>query len=316
MELNPEIFKQAIMECHDGVTVADMRLPDAPLVFVNPGFEKLTGYSAEDCLGRNCRFLKAGGQDQDARKILSEAIREKQPCLITLSNYRKDGSLFYNELSLSPIFDADGCLTHYMGIQKDVTDRIRVEKMLLQKTSALAEANQELAQLAVTDDLTGVYNRRYFDRQIHIQLQIGKRHKNAVSLFLIDVDHFKSYNDYYGHQAGDAALTAVAKSMNKVFRRSGDFVARYGGEEFAILASGMTIEQASLYAQSLCRQVRQLKIEHKGIKTASEESPFLSVSVGHATRDAHAVTSESLIALADKALYRAKFEGRDRSARS
>lgn len=313
MELNLDIFRHAIMECQDGVTVADMRLPDAPLVFVYPGFDKLTGYSAEECLGKNCRFLKGDESDAQASKILRDAVNNNEPCLVTVRNYRKDGTAFYNELSLSPIFSIDGNLTHYIGIQKDVTDRIKVEKILLQKTTALIEANKELEQLAITDNLTGVYNRRYFDMQIDIQMQIGKRNKHTISLFLVDIDHFKSYNDYYGHQAGDAALTAVAKSLGKSFRRSGDFVSRYGGEEFALLASHMTTEQATIYAQSLCQQVRELNIEHKGVKSAATESQFLSVSIGYATCDAHAVTAKSLIALADKALYRAKLDGRNRA---
>jgi PAS domain S-box-containing protein len=230
MSLDVNILKLAVMDCRDGITVADACLPDLPLIFVNPGFERLTGYSAEECPGKNCRFLQGDDREQDARAALNEAFMKNEPCLVTLRNYRKDGSLFYNELSMSPVFGNDGRVTHYIGIQKDVTARLALENQLMQETSRLSIANKELARLMTTDDLTGVYNRRFFDSQLDIQMRTGRRLKYPMSIFLVDTDYFKAYNDSYGHQAGDVALAAVAKSLSKSFRRAGDFVARYGGE--------------------------------------------------------------------------------------
>lgn len=211
---------------------------------------------------------------------------------------------------MSPVFSSDGSVTHYIGIQKDVTDRVMLENQFMQEASRLSIANQELARLVTTDDLTSVYNRRFFDTQLDIQMKIGRRLKYPMSIFLVDADYFKAYNDRYGHQAGDAALTAVAKSLNKSFRRGGDFLARYGGEEFVILTSHMTPTQAAAYAETLCRRVQELRIEHLG---RPDGKTHLTISVGHATRQADETTAEELIAEADKALYRAKHEGRDRS---
>jgi diguanylate cyclase (GGDEF)-like protein/PAS domain S-box-containing protein len=308
MNLDVDILKLAVMDCRDGITVSDARLPDMPLVFVNPGFERMTGYPAEECVGKNCRFLQGDDREQAARAAINEVFRTNEPCLVTLRNYRKDGTLFYNELSLSPVLGNDGCVTHYLGIQKDVTDRVALENQFIQETSRLAIANQELTRLVTMDDLTSIYNRRFFDTQLEIQMRIGRRLKHPMSIFLVDIDYFKEYNDQYGHQAGDAALAAVAKSLNKSFRRGGDFVARYGGEEFVILTSHMTPEQAAAYAEALCRRVRELNIEHAG---RSDGKGHLTISVGHATRQADVASGEELIAEADKALYSAKHAGRD-----
>lgn len=310
IKVDLELFKLAVLECRDGITIADMRQPDAPLTFVNPGFEKLTGYAAEEILGKNCRFLQAGDKDQEAVHIVSAAIGNKEPCLVTLRNYRKDGSTFFNEVSLSPILSAEGELTHYIGIQKNVTDRIRLERQMLEKNALLTQANEELRKLSITDDLTGLYNRRYFDMQLDIQIRIARRMRHTITLFLIDVDHFKTYNDLYGHQAGDETLINVAKVLNRSFQRAGDFAARYGGEEFAIITTQMTREQATTYANSLCQRVCELKIVHKSPRVSTQQ---VTISIGHVTCMADSCNPSAIISQADKALYQAKREGRNRA---
>lgn len=120
--INREILLAAVMDSRDGITISDSSLPDNPLVFVNPAFERMTGYLLEDIEGKNCRFLQGNDKKQeDKLNIIRDAINQKKPCLVTLRNYRKDGSMFWNELSMSPIFDAQDNLIHYLSIQKDVT---------------------------------------------------------------------------------------------------------------------------------------------------------------------------------------------------
>jgi diguanylate cyclase (GGDEF)-like protein/PAS domain S-box-containing protein len=124
-------LKAAAIDAPDGFTIADYSLPDNPLVFVNPAFEIMTGYSLEDINGKNCRFLQATDNGQeDQLEILRIAMKHGQRCTVTLRNYRKDGSLFSNQLSMSPIFDSKGQLTHYSGVQKDITEKIFLEKKL------------------------------------------------------------------------------------------------------------------------------------------------------------------------------------------
>jgi diguanylate cyclase (GGDEF)-like protein/PAS domain S-box-containing protein len=129
--IQKKILQAAAVGSRDGITIADCSLPDYPLIFVNPAFEKMTGYSLEEVNGKNCRFLQGSLTDQeDQLDIVRTAIKHSQPCLVTLRNYRKDGSMFWSELSMSPIFGAEGQLTHYLGVQKDITEKVFLEEKL------------------------------------------------------------------------------------------------------------------------------------------------------------------------------------------
>src|SRR3712207_6462647 len=110
--------------------MTDPNQPDDPLVYVNPAFEKTTGYAAEEALGRNCRFLQGEDRDQPALEELRAAVRGERHCTVVLRNYRKDGSLFWNELSIYPVRDEEGGMANFVGVQNDVTERIRAEEVL------------------------------------------------------------------------------------------------------------------------------------------------------------------------------------------
>lgn len=122
-EAELRLSNQAIAASTDGIVIADARQPDLPVTYVNPAFEHLTGYSAEEVVGRNCRFLQGKDTNQPALDELREALRQGKGCKVVLSNYRKDGTLFWNELSISPIYDTARNLTHFVGIQTDITER-------------------------------------------------------------------------------------------------------------------------------------------------------------------------------------------------
>jgi diguanylate cyclase (GGDEF)-like protein/PAS domain S-box-containing protein len=304
-----DIFKRAVMDSRDGITISDNGADDNPLIFVNPAFERLTGYSAEEILGRNCRYLQGGDIDQPERLIVKQAVKESQPCLVTLRNYRANGTMFWNELSISPIFDGEGNVTNFIGIQKDVTDRMIVQQQLHDENSSLEELRASMEQLAIRDSLTGIYNRRFFDMQFAIQSKISYRSGQSLTLIMIDVDDFKKFNDLYGHLAGDETLKTVAKTLNKSFQRSSDFVARFGGEEFVVLCADMTYQQGLAFTGSLCQRIRDLRIPH-----AASRLGYLTTSIGFAVHTFAPLEEPAmLLARADKALYAAKHRGRDQS---
>ena len=120
---DPYLLSQALAASTVGVIMTDARQYDHPIIYVNPAFETLSGYPAGEILGRNCRFLQGHDRDQAGVQEIRRAMAEQRTVSVTLRNYRKDGSLFYNELSLSPVHDASGTLTHYLGFQNDVTAR-------------------------------------------------------------------------------------------------------------------------------------------------------------------------------------------------
>jgi diguanylate cyclase (GGDEF)-like protein len=173
-------------------------------------------------------------------------------------------------------------------------------------------AEAELAVLAGTDGLTGLANRRTFDRQLEIEWLRAFREGTPLSLLLVDVDQFKAYNDIYGHQAGDECLRTVATVLAKAVNRPGDLVARYGGEEIAILLPNTDMAGAANVAETVRAQVEALALRHD----ANTPSSVLTISIGSATRsparERSQSTAQELVTLADRALYRAKLEGRNR----
>ncbi len=144
-ERQSHLRKQAIEHSPSGVSIADARLPDLPLIYINPAFEKKTGYTALEAIGRNCRFLQGDDRDQPGIRRIREAIEAEQPVTEVLRNYRKDGTLFYNELNLAPIHDENGVLTHYVGISTDVTERVLAQQQIQAQNEELRHKNQDLA---------------------------------------------------------------------------------------------------------------------------------------------------------------------------
>jgi diguanylate cyclase (GGDEF)-like protein len=180
------------------------------------------------------------------------------------------------------------------------------------KRREVAEA--ELAILANTDGLTGLANRRTFDKALDIEWLRATREGTPMSLLLIDVDQFKAYNDIYGHQAGDECLRTVAAVLAQAVNRPGDLVARYGGEEIAILLPNTDWAGAANIAETIRAQIEALALRHD----ANAPSNVLTISIGSATRtpafEHSRNAAQELVTLADRALYRAKLEGRNRIA--
>ncbi|MGL4958045.1 MAG: diguanylate cyclase domain-containing protein [Plesiomonas sp.] len=174
----------------------------------------------------------------------------------------------------------------------------------------LKRLSDQLRQLVNLDGLTGLYNRRAFDNRLAVELPRHFRSQQSLGLVMIDVDHFKAYNDGYGHLAGDQCLKAIARCLQQSARRAGDMVCRYGGEEFAIILPAITAETLREYGQWLCEQISALQLPHAHSATAQ----CVTLSVGITATDQACLSADTLIAQADQALYYAKTHGRNQSA--
>ncbi len=181
-----------------------------------------------------------------------------------------------------------------------------LEARISERTHELAEANTRLAQLAVTDGLTGLYNHRHLHERLTLEIERSARNGLPLSLLMIDVDHFKSYNDRHGHPSGDELLRQLARIMSDG-RRANDFVARYGGEEFAIVLVDTPKFTAAQVAEKLRLRVAEYPFEF------SDQQPgqHVSISIGVASFPDDATGAEALVRKADTALYAAKGNGRD-----
>ncbi len=188
------------------------------------------------------------------------------------------------------------------------THQRKLAKLVDEKTAELKKVNNELQHLANSDGLTKIGNRRRFEQFLTDEWHRAVRFKTEISLVMLDIDHFKLYNDTYGHQAGDDCLQKVAEALADTIKRPTDLVARFGGEEFAIILGGTDAEGAINIAEQAMENVKNLKIPHSNSKT----SEYLTISLGVATTFAKfEITESELIKAADKALYRAKENGRN-----
>lgn len=215
--------------------------------------------------------------------------------------------MFWNELSISPVHNADSKLTHYIGIQKDVTARVLLEQHLHQTGLDLNTLNRQLNTLVYTDPLIGISNRRRFDEEFAGFFSTAQRTHSELSVLMIDLDRFNLFNHRYGENAGNECLRIVGDCIAKSFSRSSDCAARYGGEQFSVVSLGVNIQDLQQHAQQICAKVRALNIPH-----GDSPSGIVTISVGGVSRVPYRDTSANeLIKLAEVALYDAKRHGRD-----
>lgn len=307
--IDAQLLQQAVIASDDGIVIADAQQPDLPLIYVNPAFERLTGYSSAEAINRNCRFLQGKESNQPGLDALRTALCNSEPCRVKLHNYRKDGSAFWNELSLTPVRNAEGQVTHFIGIQQDITARVIAEQQLHDREQALEIANVQLQALDIRDQLTGLFSRRFFDQQFQREWRLACRLGVSLSLLILDIDFFSAYNDAYGRPAGDDCLRQIAKALQHSFLRASDTVARYEGEKFVVLVVGQ--EEFCLEQQVHLLQTRlaELAIPH----AKSPVAQCLTLSGGLATMPADVILKpDELLTMADAALRKAKTQGRNR----
>ena len=182
-----------------------------------------------------------------------------------------------------------------------------LEAKVQERTHELAEANSRLAQLAVTDGLTGLYNHRHFHERLSLEVERSARNGLPLSLLMVDVDHFKHYNDQHGHPAGDEVLRQLGRLLSEG-RRANDVVARYGGEEFSVIL----VDTAKFTAAKIAERLRERVSSHEFPHGDEQPSGRLAISLGVATFPEDAISAEVLVRAADDALYAAKRAGRNR----
>jgi diguanylate cyclase (GGDEF)-like protein/PAS domain S-box-containing protein len=289
------LLSRSVAVCTGGVTIVDMGVEDHPLVYVNAAFERATGYSAAEVLGRNCRFLQGHSTDPEAVRQIREAVAAGREHVSVLRNFRKDGSLWWNELRLSPVTSSTGQLTHYFGFQSDVTERV--------------EAEQRLAHLAFHDKLTRLPNRALLMQELDRAVAQANITGQRLTLLFIDLDGFKAINDRLGHAAGDLVLTATAMRL-RLSLREGDLLGRYGGDEFIAVLVDVPADHSHAIARRAADAV--LDSFHSPLDLA-DEPVQLGVSIGVALFPEHGSGTEELVRAADHAMYAAKRAGRGRA---
>ena len=298
-------YLQAIGQ-HALVSVANA---EGAIISVNDKFCEVSGYSREELLGKDHRIVSSGVHDKEFFAEMWDTIISGNSWHGEVCDRAKNGELYWVDSAIVPIKNAQGEIDRYLSVRVDITRRKRYELGVEKANQQLTDANIQLEELSKVDALTGIANRRYFDESLTNYISTMSRAGSTLTLMLCDVDHFKNYNDLYGHLAGDVCLQKVAKSIEQNFTRSGDIVARYGGEEFAVILPNVGKVTAIMLAERIRANIEVLKLEHGDSSVAD----VVSVSVGVVTMEpSNVMTNVDLIEKADKALYRAKEAGRNR----
>jgi diguanylate cyclase (GGDEF)-like protein/PAS domain S-box-containing protein len=288
LNISPDLLASAINESRDGIIIVDAQKQGFPVVYVNRGFENLTGFTADEVIGKSFHFLQGSDTDQPDAEAVRAAMAGGESCVVTLRNYRKDGSMFWSETSISPVHGAGGASTHFIGIQKDVTDRILLEQRLI-----------------CADALVGISNRRYFEQRLNDSLVFTRRAHSGMSILMIELDFFSQFIERYGQAAADECMCRVGDCIARSFVRMSDCVARYGDAEIAVVSLSFGAGSLRQHAQNLCEQVRALNIPH-----SASPHGVVTISVGGVhimpVRD---TTEEMLTSLAKSKLQGAKRNG-------
>ena len=308
-EIDPGLYRRLVESSPEGVVLIDAQGADHPVLYVNPAFEALTGYSAAELVGRNLRLLQADDREQDGRHRLRDALSRGETCRVLLRNYRKDGSLFWNEMTVMPLRHADGCVTHFASHHRDAGERLRIDPKLAK--DSLSGAHQPTA-IAVRDDrLTGLYTLPYLEELLKRDWAVAHREQRSIAVFAVDIDALDLYNTTFGGGAGDSTIRRVAHVVSGCLRRSSDVTARIDGGSLIAFAPGLSIEQALRVGQLMAERVRDMRIHHP----RSAVLRYISISVGVCASIPGASDSPSdLLQKAQQQLQFAKKSGRNQAA--
>lgn len=269
-----DFFRRLLESSPDGVVLVDAQRAEHPVVYVNPGFVSLTGYAASELIGQNLRLLQRDDRDQDARHRLREAMARSETCRVLLRNHRKDGTVFWNEMTVSPLLDAQGRVTHFAGHHRDAGDRLRIDPKL--SRDSLSGAHQPTSMAVRDDRLTGLFTLPYLEELLKRDWAVAQREQRSIAVFAIDIDALGLYNGTFGRAAGDSAIRRVAHVVSGCLRRSSDVTARIDGGSLMAFAPGLVLEQALRLAETMAERVRELRIHHPRCAVLR----YISVSVG------------------------------------
>lgn len=293
------LSNQAIEASRNGIAITDAKQPEHPLVYANPAFKQITGYDLNEALGRNLSFLYGDDAEQPGLDKIRAAILGQKTAQAVIRNYRKDGSLFWNELAIAPVKNAAGEVTHFVSIMDDITE--------------FKSYQEKLEYQATYDELTGLINRNILNDRFIQAINAAQRTQKEICVFFMDLDNFKVINDTMGHSVGDELLKIIAerllncvRSGDTVSRYGGDeTVSRYGGDEFILVFPHVSkIEDAALIAERIIAKISQ-PVPLKG------HIFQVTVSIGISFYPHDGLNKDALLQHADTAMYHAKERGKN-----
>jgi len=247
-----------------------------------------------------------------AKRIIDHNVdifqkKESKKTEVIFPNYLGEERLLL--INQTPKVNEEGLVEYLVCSAEDVTEQHLAEKKLKESHEAYKKLSEKLHKASITDELTGLPNRRGFNRQLEKEWKRTRRNNQSLTLMISDLDYFKYYNDSKGHLEGDKLLQNVANTVKSVFKRPGDYFARYGGDEFVAIIPDTDLEGVLKLAEECRKSVAKLKIPN----TSAPDANHITISIGFATSSpADGTSDEELMKEADRALYRAKSKGRNK----
>ncbi len=278
------LMQRAIESVNSGIAIADVNLPDNPFVYVNPAFEAITGYAQEEVLGRNGRFLLGADIDQPELEKLRLALSNRIGIQLVVRNYHRNGSLFWNDLSVAPVQDEQGNTTHFVSILNDISERKHQE--------------HQLEKLTNYDSLTGLGNKNLLRDRLEQSVIHSGRNRRYTALVLIDLDRFKMLNQSLGATVSDAVLKQIGGRVSG-WIRDGDTVARLGADDYGVVLHDVkdVSDIAPLAQQFMDAISKPLDVGPVGMALTS--------SIGISVYPQDGVDADALIRNAEAALFKA-----------
>ena len=259
------------------------------ILTVSDAFCRISGYKKDELIGKNHNILRHPDMQKSLYEDMWNTIKNGQSWEGEVKNLKKNGGYYWVKSTIEPIFSKDGSIIGYSSIRYDITDKKKLEI------------------ISITDGLTNIYNRRFFNEVFPKIINNAKRKNELVAFLFMDIDYFKLYNDNYGHQKGDDVLVTFAKCLKDNLHRFTDFAFRLGGEEFAVIYQADDKEKAITFANQIRKNIENLKIEHK-YNSASE---YITASMGLICKNAIDIDYDKIYKEADDLLYEAKENGRN-----
>ena len=286
--LDLSAYKAAVEASTNAMVITRAVAPNYIIEYVNPAFERITGFAAAEAIGRNCNFLQGNDRDQAGIDEIRRALREQRAGDAVMRNYRKDGTLFWNHLFIAPVRGPDGAVSHYVASQYDITHSKRLEA--------------ELLHLAHHDELTGLPNRALLRDRLKHAIAAARRDTRRIWIAFVRLDRFKMINDSFGHGGGDSFLQVIAARLRSAVR-GGDTVARWGSDEFAILMPERNEGGLATAALERITAAVNMPVPYEG------QEIVLTCSIGVAGYPGDGLDVDTLLERADIAAFHARNEG-------
>lgn len=281
--------KNKIIDENIFMTVTDL---NGVILEISSAYLDFTGFKLDEVIGKTHRLFRSESADEELIKNLWETIQENKQWTGKLKNNKYSGEEYWLKQTISPLFDINNEKIGYTAISRNITNTTK------------------LKELSITDALTDIHNRRYFDYSLKREFKSSAWRKENFAILIIDVDYFKDYNDFYGHAQGDKVLKTLASQMKEYINYTVNDVFRIGGEEFAVFILDCNDEDVKKVSSEIVKNVESLKIEHE----KSKVSDYITISIGAVNIDGfnHTLSNEDIYNLADNNLYKAKQNGRNR----